>query len=83
MSICSDKDSFEQAKFIVLSIRTPLGQSNLLFRVTRTIPDMPLVFDWKQVFLSDLVFSQKLKLSVMSVNPPRITAALTTIPFEL
>jgi len=45
MSICSDKDSFEQAKFIVLSIRTPLGQSNLLFRVTRTIPDMPLVFD--------------------------------------
>jgi len=34
----------------------------LLFRVTGIYPDMPLVFDWKQVVLSDFVSSQKLKL---------------------
>jgi len=37
--------------------------ANLLSRVTGIYPDNATRVDWKQVFLSDFVFSQKLRLS--------------------
>jgi len=58
-------------------------KANLLFRVTRIIPDMPLVFDWKQVDLSDFVFCQKLTLLGIAVSHRLTSTALTTTPFEL
>ena len=58
-------------------------KANLLFRVAKTIPDMPPVFDWKQVNLSDFVFCQKLKLLRIPVHPQTYSTALTTTPLEL
>jgi len=41
---------------------------------------MALVFDLKQVFLSDSVFSQKLKLKRVVVQYILVSTALTTNP---
>jgi len=38
MSIYSDRDSFEQVKFIVLSIRTSLGQSLFIVQSDKDHP---------------------------------------------
>jgi len=45
---------------------------NLLSRVTGIYPDMPPVFDCKQVVLSGFVFSQKLKPSQSPANAARV-----------
>jgi len=70
MSIQNSKGLFGQAKFIVFSVRTSLGQSQFIVRSDKDLPGHATRV-WLKTSQSDFIFSQKLKLSRCSTWLPQ------------